>query len=173
MGDADTVATSFEYWESDDRSTTGEVVAAAELSDPGTFSRQITGLSAATEYVFIAQGSTENDISVQGNCRTFTTDATLQVVSNDATNIQRDSATLNGEVTSLGGADSVEAYFRYWEQGNEASTATLTAASTISAPGAFDIKVTGLAPDTSYFFTARAKASDGDRTKGSEVEFST
>ena len=90
------------------------------------------------------------------------------VTTNAAGNITANSATLNGNLTSLGTAGNATVSF---EWGNTTSYGNETPAQIISAPGIFSGNITGLSPDTTYHFRARAI---GDGTSyGNDMTFST
>lgn len=74
-----------------------------------------------------------------------------------ATNITAASATLNGNLTSLGTASSVDASFEY---GLTTGYGTAAAVQARSETGFFSANITGLAPGTTYHFRATA-AGDG------------
>jgi len=96
-------------------------------------------------------------------------DASVAVSTADATNVGDTSATLNGDLTDLGGADSADVYFEYGPSGGSLSNAT--SAQTLSATGSFSADVSGLDSGTEYEFRAVAEASDGDT--GSLLTFTT
>lgn len=68
------------------------------------------------------------------------------------------SVTLNGDLSSLGTADAVDASF-LWGR-TSATDDGETAAAALTAPGAYSANVNGLTPGTRYYFRARA-AGDG------------
>jgi len=98
-------------------------------------------------------------------------DASVAVSTGDATNVGTDSATLNGSLDDLGGADSADCYFEYRETGSNAWTAT--SGQTIGSTGSFSEDVSGLSSDTDYEFRAVADASDGDSNAGATNGFTT
>ncbi len=81
------------------------------------------------------------------------------------------SATLNGSLDDLGGADSAEVSFEWREIG--ASSWNSTAAETVTATGSFSHDLTGLSADTTHEYRATADASDGESVTGSAAEFTT
>jgi subtilisin len=98
-------------------------------------------------------------------------DASVAVSTADATNVGDTSATLNGDLTDLGGADSADVYFEYGQSGGSRSNAT--SAQTLSATGSVSADVSGLDSGTEYEFRAVAEASDGDGDTGSLLTFTT
>lgn len=87
----------------------------------------------------------------------------------DATGIAEDVATLNGDLTSLGTGSSVDVSFQWWTDSSPYLTETSTQA--LTGTGAFSFELTGLQPDTTYHFRAKAV---GDGTDyGSAQSFKT
>ena len=145
----------------------GTTTATQSKSSTGAFSAAISGLTPGTLYHFqaVAQGST----TVYGSDTTFTTSAgTLAVSTSNATNMTATSATLNGNLTSLGTDPSVNVYFQY---GLTTSYGSTTATQAKSSTGAFNAAISGLAPSTSYHF--RAVAAGSTTAYGSDMTFST
>ena len=91
------------------------------------------------------------------------------VVTVDATDIAEDVATLNGDLTSLGTGPSVDVSFQWWT--DSSSYLKETAKQALTGTGAFSFVFTGLQPDTTYHFRAKAV---GDGTDyGSAQSFKT
>jgi hypothetical protein len=76
------------------------------------------------------------------------------VLTIDATAVTSTSATLQGQVTSMGGYGSVDISFNY---GLTTSYGSTTVSSTLTSTGSFAFNVTGLSPATTYHFQAVAK----------------
>jgi hypothetical protein len=86
-----------------------------------------------------------------------------------ASEIADTTATLNGSLTSLGSATSVQVSFDW---GATTSYGTSTAAQTMTATGTFTASLTGLTAGTTYHY--RAKAASGSTTvNGSDMTFAT
>ncbi|MBI2850849.1 MAG: S8 family serine peptidase, partial [Chloroflexi bacterium] len=132
----------------------------------GSFSANITGLSANTTYYFRAKAV--GDGTSYGNTANFTTLPVipLSVVTNNATNITTNSVRLNGNLTSLGSASSANVSFVF---GTGPGVYTFeTQIVSLSFTGSFSINVTGLSPNTYYF---RAKAAGDGTAYGNELSF--
>jgi alpha-tubulin suppressor-like RCC1 family protein/phosphodiesterase/alkaline phosphatase D-like protein len=86
-----------------------------------------------------------------------------------ATVISATAATLNGNLTSLGTALSVEVSF---EWGLTTEYGYGTPAQTMAATGAFSDNLTGLSANTTYHFRAKA-VGDGDAVYGDDMIFTT
>ena len=92
-----------------------------------------------------------------------------QVATNDASNITQNSATLNGELTSLGTATSVQVSFEWGTTSGALDHETTP--EQLNEAGAFSANLTGLTPSTTYYFQAKAV---GDGTAyGNEMSFTT
>jgi hypothetical protein len=101
---------------------------------------------------------------------TFT--LTLQpptVSTSAATDIDQSSATLNGNLTSLGSASSVDVSFEY---GTTTSYGTTTETIPMHGAVGFSTVITGLNPGTTYHFRAKAVSSYGTAT-GDDMTFTT
>jgi len=95
----------------------------------------------------------------------------LIVSTQDVMNVGSTSATLNGSLDDLGGADSVHCYFK-WQQMGMDSWET-TAKQTITSTGSFSEDLSSLTDGSDYEYRAVTEASDGDVSEGSIVTFTT
>jgi hypothetical protein len=86
-----------------------------------------------------------------------------------ATGLGTSSATLNGNLTSLGSASSARVNFEWGTAA--ASLANQTTPVALSAPGSFLATLTGLTPNTIYYY--RAKAVGASTTYGTTLSFTT
>lgn len=75
------------------------------------------------------------------------------VATNSASNITSTGATLNGTLSGLGSASSVNVNFVL---GTSTNYGVMTAVQTLNATGAFSANITGLTPNTVYHFEANA-----------------
>jgi hypothetical protein len=92
------------------------------------------------------------------------------VTTNAATSIGTSSATLNGDLTSLGTADNVWVCFEWGLTDSYGSTTTLQGP--MWTPGTWSYPLSGLAPGTTYHFRAKADGGDGI-AYGSDMTFTT
>jgi len=76
------------------------------------------------------------------------------VTTNNVTNVKKDSATLNGMLDNLGNAASCLVWF---EWGTTPAYGNSTSFQTLSSISAFSADISGLDPNTTYYFRARAK----------------
>jgi hypothetical protein len=95
-------------------------------------------------------------------------EGSIEVTTQDATNITQTSVTLNGYLGSLGPYETVQVWF-------ELSNGKSTTRQTMSAPGRFTARVSGLAPGTSYDYhtVAMSTLMGGQSAQGSYSGFAT
>jgi hypothetical protein len=89
-----------------------------------------------------------------------TNQGTLSVDTLSASGIDTSSATLNGELTELGSANSANVSFQYRKDGT--STWTDTPSQTLTTTDTFSQAISGLDSDTTYEFRAVADSTEGD-----------
>lgn len=95
----------------------------------------------------------------------------LGVGTDSATNVGTTSATVNGSLDDLGGAESVDCYVEWRPTGTDSWNTT--AAQTLSSTGSFSDDISGLEHGREYEYRAVGEASDGDVDQGSTVTFTT
>lgn len=93
------------------------------------------------------------------------------VSTGEASDVAATSATIQGKLTDLGGADTADVYFEY----REVPTASWskTESQTLTEPGSFSAGLSGLTSRRYYEVRVVADTSDGDSTTGSAVTFGT
>ena len=92
------------------------------------------------------------------------------VVTNSATNIEQTQATLNGNLTDMGGDSSCDVWFEWGTSSGSYSYSTAPVAKT--STGKFSKTISGLTAQTTYYFRAAAQNSEGI-SYGSELSFPT
>lgn len=97
-------------------------------------------------------------------------DSQIAVETEDATSVGETTATLNGELLSLGEFDEVSVFFEYRQDGQ--STWQEAEKQTLSEEGSFDESIDGLESDTVYEFRA-AGESNSESTTGETRTFAT
>ncbi|AXG06287.1 serine protease [Haloplanus rubicundus] len=170
LGGADSVEVYFKYWEKGSKSSTVDWTSVETLTSPGAFSDSLSDLSSGTTYIFAARGkSSTGDWNSGSHLDFIPRELSIQT---EEVSVSSSGTTLNGTLESLGGADSVEVYFKYWEKGSKSSTVDWTSVETLTSPGAFSDSLSDLSSGTTYIFAARGKSSTGDWNSGSHLEFS-
>jgi gliding motility-associated-like protein len=127
----------------------------------GTFSQNVTGLSATTLYHVRAYAINSVGTSY-GADSTFTTlagNTTPVVITGNAINIANSSATLNGNVVNDGGANVTERGVVFATSVNPTTTNSKVQMGT--GTGTYSQTVTALLPNTLYYFRAYATNSVG------------
>jgi len=85
-----------------------------------------------------------------------------------ATDITTSSATLNGDLASLGTATTVNVSFEYGLTNQYGNTTTIQ---TVSAAGTFHTSLSDLSPGTTYHFRAKADGGIQGNTNGEDMTF--
>ena len=154
MGPYTTVTVWFEV--SNGQSTNHQV-----MSSPGAFSAHVAGLTMGTPYQFRAMAATTlmGGQKAEGSFVSFTTQhampqAPIDVSTSSASDVTSDSAMLRGYLSGMGTYDSVTVWFQW---GTSTGYGSNTEQQVLYGPGPFSIQLSGLAPNTSYYFRAAAK----------------
>ena len=151
LGTAESVTVSFEWGLT---TAYGNVTTPEAKTTTGTFSADLSGLTAKTTYHFRAKAVGHG--TAYGYDRTFTT-LTIppSVTTNDATNLATTSARLNGNLSSLGTATSVSVSFQ-WGTTPGGPYPNSTGNQTRSTTGSFYADLGSLTPGAAYYYRARA-----------------
>ena len=168
LGVSSQVSVSFEYGSTDKYGLTTQKVARSET---GAFSLSISGLKGNTTYHFRAKADGGDKGVAYGNDVTFTTlNPAPAVTTAAATGVTINSATLNGNLASLGAAAEVKVSFEY---GTSDKYGQATSPQVLKAPGVFSAAVTGLEPSTRYHFRAKADGGENGVSYGPGMTFTT
>lgn len=139
----------------------------------GTFSSNLTGLTASTTY-HVRAYATNNTGTAYGNDVTFTTNSVIPtapvITTNAVGSITNTSAVGGGFITSNGGATITASGICYATTSNPTLSNTVITSTTIT--GSFSSNITGLVFNTTYYVRAYATNSVGT-TYGNEVSFTT
>ncbi|MCC6156218.1 MAG: hypothetical protein IT367_20800, partial [Candidatus Hydrogenedentes bacterium] len=139
------------------------------ISEPGSFTSSITGLTQGTLYHVRAYAT--NDVgTVYGEDVTFTTLLLPAVTTQAVTNITATTATANGNVTALGVPNPTQHGVVWSTSANPTIADSKTTDGAVSAIGAFTSSMTNLIPGTVYHVRAYASNSAGT-VYGDEVTF--
>jgi hypothetical protein len=137
-----------------------------QISSTGNFSASISGLIPGTTYHFRARAN--GDGTACGYDSVFTTLGPPSVTVSSPSAITTSTATLNGNLSTLGSATMVNVRFDY---GLNTSYGSSTSFQQMSSIGNFSATIGGLTPGTPYHFRARA---DGYGTSYSgDLQFTT
>ncbi|MGD0855383.1 MAG: hypothetical protein ABSA18_06220 [Dehalococcoidia bacterium] len=154
LGPYETVEVWFEL--SNGVSTTHQTV-----STPGSFSTRVSGLTAETNYNYraVAMSTLMGGQKANGNYVSFSTitsipQAPINVSTISASDVTSGTATLNGYLSDMGPYDSVTVWFSW---GNSGSFGNNTGQQVLYSPGPFSMQLSGLSPNTTYYFQAAAK----------------
>jgi hypothetical protein len=150
LGSSSAVSVSFQW-----RTPSGTWTETPALSktSTGTFYYNLTNLAPNQTYYFRAKASGHG--TSYGEEKSFTTAPLLPgVTTNDATDKTSSSARLNGNLTSLGSATSVNVSFQWGTSPGSYTYETTPQA--VSATGPFSADLFGLQPGRTYYFVAKA-----------------
>ena len=128
------------------------------MTAPGAFSYQLTNLDPETTYFFqaYARGDTAGKAGA-GITRSFTTLALVvpaTVTTGDATAITSEGAMLHGAVQSMGMASSLTVSIEVGITHGGPYTMIYSVPVTFQSPGPFSVDVSGLSPETTYYYRA-------------------
>ena len=161
-------------------SNTGLIIGATGVTDvtvsgtTGVFTENITGLTAGTAYFYAAYAINSVD-TTYGAVQSFTTLAKPTASTTAASNITSTTATLNGNITSDGGATISARGFVYARSNTDYLTIGATGVTDVAlsgTTGVFTENITGLTAGTIYYYRAYATNSFGT-AYGREQSFTT
>jgi hypothetical protein len=165
LGTAGSITVSF-IWGTGAGSLPNETTAEVKFGT-GTFYFDLGSLIPGTTYYYQAKAVGHG--TSYGATTSFTAPTVPPTVTTmGATGIELTSVTLNGDLTSVGTAASVDASFEWWETGKPVITTT---PQPLTGSGTYWVHLSGLTPNTTYHFRAKAV---GDGTAfGEDMTFTT
>jgi hypothetical protein len=172
LGTAATVNVSFEWGTATGSYT--QTTANQAITITGAFSADLAvgSLTPGTTYYYRAVADGDGP-PVYGAEKSFTTSITQpSVATNDATVVLTTSATLNGNLSSLGTASSVTVSFEWGTAAGGPYPNPLTVVPAMTVRGAFSANLTGLTPGTKCYYRAKT-VGDGTPQYGAEMSFTT
>ena len=141
---------------SDGRETTHRA-----MSSPGFYTTLLGQLEPGTSYQYRAKASSNllGGQQSEGAFVSFTTQHTvpqapIEVSTSSASDITSGSAVLRGYLSSMGPYTSVTVWFQW---GSSTGYGNNTVQQTVYGPGPFSMQVSGLSPNSMYYFRAVAK----------------
>jgi phosphodiesterase/alkaline phosphatase D-like protein len=171
MGAATTVSVSFRYGTTRGGPYPNSTSLQAKNTS-GPFTAGLTGLTANTTYYFVASGDGGVNGTGYGSEMSFTTSKVPpSVTTAGAHNITAGSATLNGQIVSLGTATTVNTSFLWGTQQENLNTETPYQVLTV--PVGFQANLTGLAANTTYYYRAKADGGVHGIGYGATMSFTT
>ncbi|MEW6141578.1 MAG: C1 family peptidase [Chloroflexota bacterium] len=167
LGSASSVNVYFEYGTT---TSYGTPTSPQAKTATGAFSQDVTSLIAATGYHARAKADGGTAGTATGGDISFTTSTAvpLAVATTIATNVAATSATLNGNLTSLGSATTVNVSFEY---GRATSYGNTTTAQAKTAVGPFSANLTGLTAGAGYHYRAKADGGGAGVVYGADMAF--
>ena len=159
-------------WSTSHNPTTSGSHSQASTGGTGSFTCNMTGLTAGTTY-YVRAYAKNSAGTAYGSEVSFVTPQSVvvpSVTTNPVTNITQTTATGGGTVTSDGGAEVTERGI-CWSTSHNPNISN-THATSGQGTGSFTCNITGLTPSTTYYVRAYAKNSVGV-AYGTEVSFTT
>ncbi|MEW6142140.1 MAG: hypothetical protein AB1597_03145 [Chloroflexota bacterium] len=142
------------------------------MTTTGAFSIDVSGLESNVTYNFRALVDGGAHGSAAGSNFEFTTSASNApvVVTEAASSVTGYGAQLNGNLTSLGTASTVQVAFEY---GTQTTYGSVSTPQTRTTTGTFSTSLTTLNPGTTYNYRAKADGGPHGLVYGSNVQFTT
>ena len=171
-GDAEITQRGF-YWSSTSISPNSEDHVELVSGTIGSFNKTIENLTAGTIYFFTAFAKNSVGTAL-GEVKHFTTLKAPELpvtVTKDATNIDKNTAIIHGEITSDGDAEITQRGF-YWSSTNISPNSEDHVEIVPGTTGSFNKTIENLTAGTTYYFCAFATNSEGT-TKGEVKQFNT
>ena len=167
----------FLFWQTDIylQEQNPTVFTADNVTGSDAFYYDAGNLQPGTSYSYKAWAKAPGKDRITGDTVLFSTEApstSTVVATRGVTNLTSSSATLHGEVVSVGSASNLRVEIR---------VGTISGAlgniygvpGTIQAPGEFSVDVSGLSPDTTYYYMAAGSSISAVVTPGEERSFKT
>ncbi|MBN1190690.1 MAG: tetratricopeptide repeat protein [Dehalococcoidales bacterium] len=145
LGEGNSISVLFEYGTSTEY---GTISTDQTMTETDIFSIPVTGLQPDTPYHFRAVAG-EDENAVYGGDITFTTLSPPRAIAAEADPVLFDSAILHGELVTMGTASTVSIYFEYGQSEAYGST---TSVQIMTAGGDLTAAISGLNPDTIYYY---------------------
>jgi len=166
----------FEFWETQNflQEQNPTVYALTDEYSDEDFYYDVGNLQPGNSYSYKAWAKASGKNKIYGDTVSFTTEvqtAATILATGRAENITTSSATLYGEVVSMGMASSL--YVTITVRMPDGGTVGYTAPGIIQAAGEFSVEVSGLVPDTTYYYWAEGSSISAAVPPGQEKSFKT
>ena len=166
----------FEFWETQNflQEQNPTVYTLTDEYSDEDFYYDVGNLQPGNSYSYKAWAKASGKNKIYGDTVSFTTEvqtAATILATGRAENITTSSATLYGEVVSMGMASSL--YVTITVRMPDGGTVGYTAPGIIQAAGEFSVEVSGLAPDTTYYYWAEGSSISAAVPPGQEKSFKT
>lgn len=136
----------------------------SSIGTEGSFSKKLTGLTAGTEYYYVACAKVY-DREIYGEVKSFTAeDIDASVMTGDVTNIGLFTATLSATLT-VANSESLNKSVWFLYSSTASSLSSLKASgyrvtTSLSGDGSFNLKLSNLTYSTRYYYVACARVHD-------------
>jgi hypothetical protein len=133
-----------------------QVISAGTMTGPASFSLRVNDLEPETTYSFKA-GAERNGAEAWGDEKQFTTLPLVEsatVTTGDATDITSEGAILHGTVESVGMASNLMVSIEVGTTSGGPFNWIYGVQGTFQSPGPFSVDVSGLSPETTYYYRA-------------------
>ncbi len=168
----------FNFWKTDvymEEQNPAVLTSGEAITGTKTFYYEVGNLQPGTSYSYKAWALETDGTKTVGEPESFTTDAestSTVVATGGTTNLTSSSVTLHGEVVSIGSASSLMVEIQVGTDSG-ALGSIYPVAGTIQAPGAFSVDLSGLSPDTTYYYRAAGSSINVAVSPGEEKSFKT
>jgi|GEM_PF-1340245 len=157
-------------------SITDNKTSASVPTGTGTFTLSKTGLTSGVTYYVKAYASNASGTQLSTSAVSFTTPSNLPVVTWSAPTTfepQATYVTLNGSASADGGSSITDRGFVYKAGSNPTITDNKTSATSPTGTGSFSKTISGLTPNTTYYFASYATNANGTSLSGTFGSYTT
>jgi hypothetical protein len=178
LTDGHSTQVGFTFWQTDsyDQEQNPPVLTSGEaITGTKIFYYDVGNLQPGTSYSYKAWARESDGDKIFGGTVSFTAEGqstSTVVATGGTTNLTSSSVTLHGEVLSMGAASSLMVEIQVGTASG-ALGSIYPVAGTIQAPGAFSVDLSGLSPDTTYYYRATGSSANAVVTPGEEKSFKT
>ena len=171
------VQVGFNFWQTDvyaEEHSPKVLTCAENLADSNNFYYDVGNLQPGTSYSYKAWAKKSGGDKIYGDTVSFTTEgqSAAGVLSTlGADNLTSTSVTLHVEVVSLGTLSDLQVWIDVGKTSGSLNESHAVGA--VQAPGEFNVDLTGLDADTTYYYQAQGSSLSGTVVPGEEKSFRT